>query len=256
MAKVLDYDFERPWYATPLGNAEIAVPVGIASGGGTYVATEDPSTSSIVGVIASIVSGGASYALTHNRVFDKSGQGKDGFLKEGAHIEDTELILDGRDDYVFVDGFQTPQFSILSKITLAEIERYHGIMGRAASIWSDAAFAFRIDDKNRLRLDLSQNGTEMTYVRTTATMSPGITYRVAATFDRPTAAVYLYGPDSELIERNEVSWDRYLHHSEAPVIVGGYAYGNGLNYLMHGEISKVEYYDEELTEDEIGRRLG
>jgi len=94
MAKVLDYDFVRPWWSNPVVNG---IGGGVASGGGGYAVTRDPQTSGIVGVIGSIVTGGVTYALTHNKVFDKSPSGIDGTIK-GAEFVDNVLRFDGKGD--------------------------------------------------------------------------------------------------------------------------------------------------------------
>lgn len=99
MAKILEYDFERPWWLNPVVNG---IGGGMASGGGGYIATGDPQTSGIVAVIGSIVTGGVTYALTRDRVFDKSGYGNTGFARNGAHIRDGRLVLPGKDEYVEV----------------------------------------------------------------------------------------------------------------------------------------------------------
>jgi len=97
MANFLDYDFERPWWGHPIVNG---IGGGVASGGGSYAVTENPQISGIVGLIGSIVTGGATYVATKGKVFDKSGKGNTGVLKNGAHIENGMLVTDGFDDYV------------------------------------------------------------------------------------------------------------------------------------------------------------
>jgi len=61
MAKVLDLDFERPWWGNPIVNG---IGGGVASGGGSYAVTEDPQISGIVGVVGSVITGGLTYAAT------------------------------------------------------------------------------------------------------------------------------------------------------------------------------------------------
>jgi len=94
MPKVLDYDFERPWWSNPVVSG---IGGGVASGGGGYAVTRDPQTSGIVGLIGSIVTGGATYALTHDKVFDKSPSGIDGVIRGPKFVDDV-LRFDGMDD--------------------------------------------------------------------------------------------------------------------------------------------------------------
>lgn len=62
--------------------------------------TQNPQTTGIVGLIGSVVTGGATWVATKDRVFDKSGYGNGGAMKNDAHIGDGQLVLDGVDDYV------------------------------------------------------------------------------------------------------------------------------------------------------------
>jgi len=45
---------------------------------------------------------------TRGKVFDKSGQGKTGYLKNGAHVDNGRLVLDGVDNYVLVPCPESP----------------------------------------------------------------------------------------------------------------------------------------------------
>jgi len=110
MAKVLDYDFEySPWWSNPVVNG---IGGGVASGGGGYAVTGDPQTSGIIGLIGSVITGGVTYVTTKDKVFDKSGHGNNGIMKNGAHIENGKLVLDGEDDYVLAEGADLGRGSI------------------------------------------------------------------------------------------------------------------------------------------------
>jgi len=136
MPEALYYDFERPWWGNPIVNG---IGGGVASGGGGYVATGDPQTSGIVGVIGSIVTGGATYALTKGKVFDKSGNGNTGVLKNGAHIEDGKLVMRGGEEVVEVPDNPTlrleASFSIVAKYThRADPDQHAGIARKTPNV--------------------------------------------------------------------------------------------------------------------------
>ena len=71
------------------------------------------------------------------------------------------IVFDGVDDYVATTGIQAPSFSISSWVRLNEINRFHGIIGRADSIFSNLSYAFRILSSNNLSISLSNSGTSV-----------------------------------------------------------------------------------------------
>jgi len=96
MTKIMEYDFKGD------GTAVVAVATGgsgVGAGGATYAVTEDPLISTIVGGVSAFVGNRVSEWWRANRVFDKVG-GNDGELRNGAHTENSRLMLDGTDDFV------------------------------------------------------------------------------------------------------------------------------------------------------------
>jgi len=154
--------------------------------------------------------------------------------------------FDGTDDRVEVAGFQYPEFTLEAWIKLAAINRFHGIIGRAASIWSDVAFSFRVTSANRLSFVTSADGSTIHDLASTIALSANTWYHVAAVFKRPNKILYI-----DLVERGRATWDKDIHLSSADIIVGGYAYGVGLNYLMRGCIDELRFRSRGLSLAEI-----
>jgi len=120
MAQILKYDFERPWWSNPIVNAIIG---GVSVGGVSYAAgLRDTELATAVAVPA-VGGGGVTQLLTGDKVFDKSGGDNTGFMRNGAHVENGALVMDGEDDFVeaphvALDG---TSFSIDTVITLEEL---------------------------------------------------------------------------------------------------------------------------------------
>jgi len=99
MAKVLDYDFERPWWGNPVVNAIIG---GVSVGGVAYATGMKDGELIVTATAPAIGTGGITHLTTKDKVFDKSGQGNDGVMKNDAHIENGNLVLDGVGDQVYI----------------------------------------------------------------------------------------------------------------------------------------------------------
>ena len=158
------------------------------------------------------------------------------------------IVFDGIDDYVGITGIQTPSFSISAWINLSELNRFHGIMGRAASIFNDASYAFRVVNDNRLNIFLSNSGNTAVYTElsTNPIFAINTWYHVAVTFAKPNIALYVNGSSQVT---GTFNYD--LYNSTSNSIIGGYAYSNGLSYLMKGQISNIQFYNRALSDTEI-----
>jgi len=158
------------------------------------------------------------------------------------------IVFDGVDDYVGITGIQTPSFSISAWINLSELNKFHGIMGRAASIWSDTSYAFRVISDNRLNILLSNSGNTsiFTEVQTSPLFDINTWYHVAVTFAKPNIALYVNG-----VSRATGTFNYDLYNSTSNSIIGGYAYSNGLSYLMKGQIPNIQFYNRALSATEV-----
>lgn len=158
------------------------------------------------------------------------------------------IVFDGANDYVQITGIQTPSFSISAWINLAAINRFHGIMGRAASIWSNTSYAFRVVNDNRLNILLSNSGDTaiFTEIQTSPLFAINTWYHVAVTFAKPNIALYVNG-SSQMT--GTFNYD--LYNSTSDSIIGGYAYSNGLSYLLTGQLPSLQFYNRALSAAEI-----
>ena len=158
------------------------------------------------------------------------------------------IVFDGTNDYVEITGIQSPSFSISTWIKLSELNRFHGIMGRASSIWSNTSYAFRVISDNRLNILLSNNGNTgvFTEVQTSPLLSINTWYHAVITFAKPNIVLYVNGSSQAT---GTFNYD--LFNSTSNSIIGGYAYGNGLDYLMKGSISNIQFYNRALSAAEI-----
>jgi hypothetical protein len=181
---------------------------------------------------------------------DLSGNNNSGSLINGPTFSSGNagsIVFDGVDDYVGLAGVQTPSFSISAWINRAEINKFHGIMGRAGSIWGNASYAFRVINTNQLNIVLSYDGaTGLVETQTVATLLANTWYHVTATFIKPNVVLYINGTSSAT---NTFNYD--LFNSTSNSIIGGYTYGNGLDYLMKGNISNIQFYNRALTASEV-----
>jgi hypothetical protein len=160
------------------------------------------------------------------------------------------IVFDGVDDYIGTTGIQTPSFSINSWIKLNELNRFHGIMGRADSIFSNLSYAFRILNTNQLSISLSNSGTSNPlYLEVTSPTSLQIStwYNVTVTFTKPTTILYI-NANTSIVDTN---FNSDLFNSTSNSIIGGYTYGNGLSYLMKGNISNIQFYNRALSASEV-----
>jgi hypothetical protein len=160
------------------------------------------------------------------------------------------IVFDGVDDYVGLAGIQAPSFTITSWVKLNELNRFHGIMGRADSIFSNLSYAFRILSSNQLSISLSNSGTSNPlYVEVTSPTSLQIStwYNLTVTFSKPTTTLYV-NANASITDTN---FNSDLFNSTSNSIIGGYTYGNGLNFLMKGNISNMQFYNRALTASEV-----
>jgi len=194
--------------------------------------------------------------LFHNgaggTLHDFGGDGYDGTLvgpewRDGPYGWGLHFVRANK-DRVEVAGFQAPEFSIVGWLKLDEVDIYHGIMGRADDIWSNVAYAFRVMNSNELSFVTSADGSTTTNLTSTIALEANTWYHVAATFSRPTKTLYING-----VERGTQTWDNDLYSSTADVIVGGYAYGAGLDYTLHGTTPRLRFYSRELTGAKVSR---
>lgn len=84
---------------------------------GSYAVTGDPQTSGIIGIIGSIVTGGATYALTEGKVFDKSGYGNGGTMHGDVSVRDGTLVLNGG----FVRAPDSKSLDITRELTIEAV---------------------------------------------------------------------------------------------------------------------------------------
>jgi len=191
-----------------------------------------------------------SYQSGSTTWFDKSGNANNGTLTNGPTFNTGSLgsiVFDGVNDYIGINGIQTPSFSISAWINRAEINKFHGIMGRAGSIWGNASYAFRVINTNQLNIVLSYDGaTGLVETQTVATLLANTWYHVTATFIKPNVVLYINGTSSAT---NTFNYD--LFNSTSNSIIGGYTYGNGLDYLMKGNISNIQFYNRALSASEV-----
>jgi hypothetical protein len=159
-------------------------------------------------------------------------------------------VYNGVDGYIGVSGFQYPEFTLEAWINLATLNRYHGICGRAVLPWSNTAFAFRVVPYSYLSFVTSADGSTVDDLLSSITLSANTWYHVVATFKRPTKTLYING-----VVVATKTWDYNIYNSTANIIVGGYAYGSGLNYLMNGRIGLVRFYNRALSQSEIQHNM-
>jgi hypothetical protein len=193
-----------------------------------------------------------SYPQSGTIWYDTSGNNNSGTLTNGTswtpNGAQTSFSFDGVDDYVGIAGIQTPSFTINSWVKLNELNRFHGIMGRADSIWGNTSYAFRVVNTNQLNIVLSHNGDGggLVETQTITTLLSNTWYQVTATFIKPNVVLYINGISSIT---NTFNYD--LFNSTSNSIIGGYTYGNGLSYLMKGNISNIQFYNRALTAQEV-----
>ena len=192
-----------------------------------------------------------SYQSGSTTWFDKSGNANNGTLINGPTFNTGSLgsiVFDGVDDYVGITGIQTPSFSISAWINLSELNKFHGIMGRAAGIWSDTSYAFRVISDNSLNIFLSNSGNTsiFTEVQTSPLFAINTWYHVAVTFAKPNIALYVNG-----VSRATGTFNYDLYNSTSNSIIGGYTYSNGLSYLMKGQIPNIQFYNRALSATEV-----
>ena len=121
-------------------------------------------------------------------------------------------------------------------------------MGRAAGIWSDTSYAFRVISDNSLNIFLSNSGNTsiFTEVQTSPLFAINTWYHVAVTFAKPNIALYVNG-----VSRATGTFNYDLYNSTSNSIIGGYTYSNGLSYLMKGQIPNIQFYNRALSATEV-----
>lgn len=194
-----------------------------------------------------------SYPGTGTTWFDKSGNAYNGTLTNGPTFSSANggsIVFDGVDDYVATTGIQAPSFSINSWVRLNEINRFHGIIGRADSIFSNLSYAFRILNSNNLSISLSNSGTSVApYFEITSPTPLQVStwYNFTVTFSKPTTTLYING-NTSIVDTN-FNYD--LYNSTSNTIIGGYTYGNGLSYLLKGNMGNICFYNRALSASEV-----
>jgi len=156
------------------------------------------------------------------------------------------LFFDGN-DYVRVPYFPPPSeftLEVLFKIASLDVLP-QGFIGQAADIWSDTAYAFRVAADGRISFVTSADGSTVNDLRGSV-VPEGRWCHAVATFKRPSKKIYING------EVDAVgTWDHDVHASTSDIIVGGYAFGTGLDYLLRGGIALVRVYNRELSQADV-----
>jgi len=200
-----------------------------------------------------------SYPTSGTSWYDISPSGNTGTLTNGPTFSSANggsIVFDGTNDYVNVRNSPVSSFTVCSWIKLNKLNDFHGIIGQASSIWSNLSFAFRVTNDNKLNLALSNSGDSnlsfYSEIATNVTLNINTWYYVCGTFNKPDRKIYLNGFQSNSPVVVGISVFNYdLYPSTSNFIVGGYAYGNGLDYLMEGNIANLQMYNRELTPQEV-----
>jgi hypothetical protein len=191
-----------------------------------------------------------SYPGSGNTWYDLSGNGRNGTLNNAVYNSaNNAMYFDENGDYVSVSDFSFSNFTICSFVKLNKINDYQGIMGQADTIFSNLSFAFRVLNNNKLNISFSSSGTSTSgygELNSYLPLTSGVWYYLCASFNKPNLKLYING-----IEDNSTSFNADFYNSTSNFIIGGYAYGTGLNYLLNGYIGSTSFYNRALTSDEI-----
>ena len=159
------------------------------------------------------------------------------------------MYFDETNDYVSISDFSFSNFTICSFVKLNKINDYQGIMGQADTIFSNLSFAFRVLNNNKLNISYSSSGTSTSgygELNSYLPLTSGVWYYLCTSFNKPDLKLYING-----IEDNSTSFNADFYNSTSSFIIGGYAYGTGLSYLLNGYIGSISFYNRALTSDEI-----
>ena len=202
-----------------------------------------------------------SYPGSGTTWFDLSGQGSNGTILNGVGYssENNGLFnFDGVNDYISVSNFNINSFTICAFIKLNTLNRFHGIFGQASSIWSNLSVAFRVINDNSLNLALSASGNTSTYseISSSIKLTNNTWYFVCSTFSKPERKLYINGSLTEsYIDFGLTDFNYDLFQSTSNIILGGYAYGSGLSYLLSGSMPNIFYYNRALSDKEIQKNF-
>ena len=193
-----------------------------------------------------------SYPGSGSTWYDLSGNGRNGTLNNAVYNSaNNAMYFDENGDYVSVSDFSFSNFTVCSFVKLNKINDYQGIMGQADTIFSNLSFAFRVLNNNKLNISCSSTGTSSSgysELNSNATLTSGVWYYLCTSFNKPDLKLYINGN-----EDNNKSFNADFYNSTSSFIIGGYAYGTGLNYLLNGYIGSMSFYNRALTSDEIAQ---
>lgn len=189
---------------------------------------------------------------------DLSGNGRNGTLVNGPTFDSSNggsIAFDETNDYVSVNNFSIQSHSICAFVKTNKLNDFQGIFGQANSIWNNLSVALRIKNNNTINYVLSGSGTSTgnySELETNFQVSTNTWYYVCATFNRPNRKIYLNGIEQECyVAFGTQTTDYDLYASVSNIIIGGYAFGGGLSYLLNGNISNLSFYNRALSATEI-----
>lgn len=163
------------------------------------------------------------------------------------------MKFDGSNDYISVPHNSAQNSSstltLSAWIKLDTLNRYNGIIGKSDTIWGNTAYAFRVINTNQLDILLTiagNTGGGYAELASDTRLTSGTWYHVAAVFNKPNVTLYINGRADKTS-----TWNNDIYQSTTDLIIGGYAYGMGLNYLMSGSLDDVRIYNRALTDYEI-----
>lgn len=188
---------------------------------------------------------------------DLSGNGKNGTVTNATFNSGNGgyFTFDRTGDYVTVPNFTINAFTICGFVKLNGIGKLQGIFGQASTIWAQLSMVLRISADNKLNLGLSATGTSTnpySEITSTMTFTSGTWYHIAASFSKPNRKLYVNGSEvASTVTYGLTDFNYDLFASSSNIIIGGYAFGSGLSYLLDGNISSIQLYNRVLTEEEI-----